>query len=585
MASRTSAPRQNAEPVRDRAAARERRRRYARRAPAAALDVLLTDASASARERFLPVGPTLRFAGALARRPGRIARRAAELGGSLAGIVAGSAEGEPPRGDRRFGDAAWRESWLFRRLMQSYLAVGQALDGVIADAELDLQDERRVRFAVENVVNALAPTNYPWSNPEALKRAIDTGGTSFTRGARNVVRDLATPPRLPASVDMSKFRVGKDLAVTPGAVVLRTEVFELIQYEPQTDEVRSVPLLVVPPMINKYYITDLAPGRSMLEYYVRQGQQVLAISWRNPDERHRNWDLGTYCESILEALAAAHSIAGVERAHVLGLCSGGIAAAAVAGHLAAKGELDRLAGLTLGVCVIDNERAGTVSALVSRESAAMAVADSARRGYLDGRALEGVFAWLRPNDMIWSYVANNYLLGKDPPAFDILYWNADVTRMAAGLHRDFIQLALENSLAKPGGLTVLGTPVDLGKVTVDAYVVAAIADHIVPWENAYLTTQLLGGNTRFVLSTSGHVAAMVNPPGNERASYHTRDADNPPLPEVWLEGAPKRRGTWWTDWDAWLAERSGRMRPAPPSLGNSHYKVAGRAPGTYVLAK
>jgi polyhydroxyalkanoate synthase subunit PhaC len=585
MASRTSAARQKVEPVRERAAAGERRRTDSRRAPAAALDVLLTDASASARERFLPVGPSLRFAGALARRPGRVARRAVELGGSLAGIVAGSVEVEPPRGDRRFGDAAWRESWLFRRLMQSYLAVGQALDGVIADAEQDLQDERRVRFAVENVVNALAPTNYPWSNPEALKRAIDTGGASFVRGARNLVRDLATPPRLPASVDMSRFTVGKDLAVTPGAVVLRTEVFELVQYEPQTDEVRSVPLLVVPPMINKYYITDLAPGRSMIEYYVRQGQQVLAISWRNPDERHRDWDLGTYCQSILEALAAAYSIAGVERAHVLGLCSGGIAAAAVAGHLAAKGELDRLAGLTLGVCVIDNERAGTVSALVSRESAAMAVAQSARKGYLDGRALEGVFAWLRPNDMIWSYVANNYLLGKDPPAFDILYWNADVTRMAAGLHRDFIQLALENSLAEAGGLTVLGTPVDLGKVTVDAYVVAAIADHIVPWENAYLTTQLLGGNTRFVLSTSGHVAAMVNPPGNERASYHTRDGGNPPRPEAWLEGAPKRRGTWWTDWDAWLAERSGPMRPAPPSLGNDDYKVAGRAPGIYVLAK
>jgi polyhydroxyalkanoate synthase len=195
-----------------------------------------------------------------------------------------------------------------------------------------------------------------------------------------------------------------------------------------------------------------------------------------------------------------------------------------------------------------------------------------------------VFAWLRPNDMVWSYVANNYLLGKDPPAFDILYWNGDVTRMAAGLHRDFIELALENSLAKPGGLELLGTPIDLGRVTVDAYVVAAIADHIVPWDSAYRTTQLLGGETRFVLSTSGHVAAMVNPPGNERMSYRTRDGDNPPEAETWLEGAAKHPGTWWTDWDAWLDERSGPLRPAPRSLGDDEHPAAGRAPGTYVLA-
>jgi polyhydroxyalkanoate synthase len=576
MATRTRASRR---------APSERSRDGARRAPGAALDVLLTDASASARERFLPVGPTLRLAGAVARRPGRAVRQAGSLAGDLGRVVTGSAQIEPPRGDRRFADSAWAESWLFRRLMQAYLALGAALDELIDDAELELQDERRVRFAVENVLNAAAPTNYPLSNPAALKRAIDTGGASFARGARNLVRDLSTPPRLPASVDMSRFTVGKDLAVTPGAIVLRTDMFELIQYEPQTEEVRSVPLLVVPPMINKYYITDLAPGRSMIDYHVRQGQQVLAISWRNPEAQHGHWDLSAYGDSIMEALDAACSIAGSERAHMLGLCSGGIAAAAVAGHLAAKGELERLAGLTFGVCVIDNERAGTVSALASRELAAMAVAESARKGYLDGRALEGVFAWLRPNDMVWSYVANNYLLGNDPPAFDILYWNHDVTRMSAGLHKDFIELALENSLARPGALTLLGTPIDLGKITVDAYVVAAIADHIVPWENAYRTTRLLGGDTRFVLSTSGHVAAMVNPPGNEKMSYRTRDSDNPPEPQAWLEGAAKHPGTWWEDWDAWLAERSGPMRPAPESLGNESYKAAGRAPGTYVLAQ
>ena len=550
----------------------------------AALDVVLTDASLSPRQRFLPVTSSVKLAAALIRRPGRVARRAGGLAGALGRVATGAAEIEPTRGDRRFGDPAWRESWLFRRLMQGYLAAREEVDGLIDDAELDLQDERRMRFAIENVLDALAPTNYPWSNPAALKAAIDTGGLSLARGARNFVHDVSTPPRLPASVDTSQFTVGKDLAVTPGAVVLRTEVFELVQYAPQTDEVRSVPVLFVPPMINKYYVVDLAPGRSLIEHYVRQGQQVLEISWRNPDERHGHWGLDTYADAIVEALDATADITGNERAHVVGFCSGGIAAAAVAAHLAAVGDLERLAGLTLPVCVIDNEHAGVASALMSREIAELAIAESARKGYLDGRALAGVFAWLRPNDLIWSYVANNYLLGKPPPAFDILYWNADTTRMAAGLHRDFVQLALDNSLAKPGALRIRGTPIDLSTVTTDAYLVAGITDHITPWESCYRTTQLLGGNCRFILSTSGHIQALVNPPGNERASHRTHADGNPPTAEEWFEGAARHPGTWWADWDAWLARRSGPLKPAPDSLGSPKHKASGSAPGTYVLA-
>jgi polyhydroxyalkanoate synthase subunit PhaC len=567
--------------TRGRAAGRDGRAPGAR----AALDVVLTDASLSPRQRFLPVASTFKFGAALARRPGRVARRAGGMTAAIGRVAAGASEIEPSRGDRRFADPAWRESWLFRRLMQGYLAARDEINGLIDDAGLELQDERRVRFAIDNVLDAIAPTNYPWSNPAALKAAIDSGGASFVRGARNLMRDLSTPPRLPASVDTSKFTVGKDLAVTPGAVVLRTEVFELIQYQPQTDEVRSVPLLLVPPMINKYYIVDLAPGRSLIEYYVQQGQQVLEISWRNPDERHGHWGLDTYADSIVEALDATADITASERAHMTGFCSGGIAAAAVAGHLAARGELDRIAGLTLPVCVIDNERAGVTSALMSREVAELAIAESARKGYLDGRALAGVFAWLRPNDLIWSYVANNYLLGNPPPAFDVLYWNADTTRMAAGLHRDFIGLALDNSLAKPGALRVRGTPIDLSKVTTDAYLVAGITDHITPWQNCYRTTQLLGGEARFILSSSGHIQALVNPPGNERASYRTREDGNPPTAEEWFEGVAKHPGTWWPDWDAWLAERSGPPRPPPRKLGSRKYKAAGKAPGTYVLAK
>jgi polyhydroxyalkanoate synthase len=385
-------------------------------------------------------------------------------------------------------------------------------------------------------------------------------------------------------VDRSSFKVGENLAVTPGAVVLRTDVFELLQYEPQTSRVRMQPLLVVPPMINKYYVTDLAPTRSMIEYLVKGGQQVFALSWRNPDEHQASWDLDTYVGAVVEALDAVHRVAGSEQAHALGLCAGGVTLATAAAHLAARGEVDRLAGLTLAVCVLDNARAGTTSAFLDRRVAALAVAESARRGYLDGRSLAGVFAWLRPNDLIWNYWVNNYLLGRDPPAFDILYWNADTTNLPAALHRDFIELSLENSLIDPGKLKARGTPIDLSKITVDTYLVAGIADHITPWQNCYRSTQLLGSDPRFVLSTSGHIAAMVNPPGNERASYQTGD-ENPASAEEWLQAAVKRPGTWWEDWLKWLSERSGEEKRAPRKLGGPGLPPLEPAPGTYVLAE
>ena len=551
----------------------------------AALDVMLTDAALLRRRRFLPVGSTVRLGARLARHPQTVARRLGESAGRLAGVARGTDEVAPARGDRRFADAAWRDSSVFRRVMQTYLVAGSTVDALIDDADLDIQDERRVRFAAENVLDALAPSNFPLTNPTALRLGVKTRGASFARGARNLVHDVSTSPRLPENVDRSQFDVGRNLALTPGSVVLRTDVFELIQYRPQTAQVHSVPVLLVPPMINKYYIADIAPGRSLIEFLVQQGHQVLAISWRNPDERHAHWDLDTYGESIVEALDAVAAITGSETAQLLGFCSGGIATAAVAGHLAATGALERVAGLTLGVCVIDNEQAGLTSALVNREIAAMAVAESARRGYLDGNALAGVFAWLRPNDLIWSYVVNNYLLGRRPPAFDILYWNSDTTRMSAGLHRDFVHLAMDNKLARPGVLEMLGTPVDLSDVTVDSYVVAGIADHITPWENCYRTTQLLGGDTRFVLSTSGHIAAVVNPPGNEKASFRVNPAGNPGASAEWMAGAEKHPGTWWTDWRGWLGERSGELVPAPRRLGGVTHSARGKAPGTYVLAR
>jgi len=549
-----------------------------------ALDILLTDAAVGGRRRFVPAGAAARTVGSLARRPRRPAARATALGAELARVAAGRSQLRPSRSDRRFADPAWETNPLLRAILQAYLAAGNAVDGLISDAELDWRDERRARFAAGNVVDALAPTNFPWTNPAVMREIVDHGGTNLARGARQFVRDVSSAPRLPASVDTGGFTLGENLAITRGSVVLRTDVFELVQYRPQTAQVHEIPTLIVPPTINKFYVLDLAPGRSLVEHLVGQGHQVFAISWRNPDAVHGHWDLDTYADAVLEARAAAADIARSTAVHVTAACSGGIISAGALGHLASTGALGDVATLTLLVCALDNARAGTAAALAGREVAAAAVAESARKGYLDGRALAGVFAWLRPNDLIWGYVVNNYLMGKKPPAFDVLYWNQDTVRLAAGLHRDFIRIALENSLTRPGAVEVLGSPVDLGAVAVDAYVVAGLNDHIVPWENAYRSARLLGGDARFVLSTSGHIQALVNPPVAEsRASYRAAAAALAE-PDEWLDAAGPMRGSWWPDWTAWLAERSGPLKAAPSKLGSRRHRAAGKAPGSYVHA-
>ncbi|HET7047442.1 MAG TPA: alpha/beta fold hydrolase [Solirubrobacteraceae bacterium] len=548
---------------------------------AGALDLLLTEAGRSSVARFLPGLEAVRLAAGLARRPGAVLSRSSTLVEELVRITVGRSQMGPERGDRRFQDPGWSENPIFQRLLQTYLVTGQTVNGLIDDAELEWSDDRKVRFVAGNMVDALAPTNFAWSNPEVLKRTVEAGGLNFVKGARRFARDVSRPPRLPANVNVDEFALGRNIALSPGAVVVRDERFELIQYQATRSEVREVPLLIVPPMINKFYIADLAPGRSLIEYLVSRGQQVFTISWRNPDERHRDWGLDSYAGAVIDALDAIADITDVPRAHMIGNCAGGMLASTVASHFADVGERDRLASLTLGVCVIDNERSNVVNSFATERSAKLAKLASSRKGYLDGRDLASVFLWLRPNELIWPYVVNNWLLGKDPPAFDILYWNADTTRMPAALHREFLTIATENSLREPGAVTVLGSPVVLSRITADSYLVAGIADHITPWQNCYRTTQLLGGTKRFVLSNSGHIAAIVNPPTNKRANYRTADTLTPPSAEQWLSETTLSDGTWWADWDAWLAERSGDVRPAPAQLGSGAYKVLGEAPGEY----
>jgi polyhydroxyalkanoate synthase subunit PhaC len=544
-------------------------------------DLLLTDAATGMLRRLNPGGSGLRLAAALAGRPRLLARRGGRLAGEFVQIAAGRSEVAPSRRDRRFADPGWTGNPVLRRAMQAYLAAAESAEGLVAEAGLDEADAERVGFVVTNLLDALAPSNNPLLNPAALKAAVDTGGGSVLAGLRHFLSDMAVAPRVPAMVEPDAFQVGADLAVTPGSVVLRTPVFELIQYRPATATVRQVPLLIVPPVINKFYVLDLAPGRSLVEYLVSQGLQVFMMSWRNPDARHAQWDLDTYGQAVLDAMDATSRITGSESTALAGTCSGGIIAAMVAAHLADIGLPDRLAALTLLVTVLDQAHAGLASAVVDERTAQVAAAASRARGYLDGRTLAEVFAWLRPNDLIWNYWVNNYLLGRKPPPFDILFWNADTTRMTAGLHHDFLRLAVDNALVSPGAATMLGSPVDLSAVDRDSYVVAGITDHICPWQSCYQSTQLLGGQPRFVLSTSGHIAAMVNPPGNQKARFQLAD-QCPADPKQWLAAAETRPGSWWPDYAAWLAGRCGKEIDAPGELGGGGLAAVSDAPGTYV---
>jgi polyhydroxyalkanoate synthase len=548
------------------------------------LDMVLVDAARGPLRRLLPpAGTALRFGSALARKPGTVVGRAGELARELARIAAGSSELAPGKKDKRFADPAWTGNPLLKRAMQAHLATARTAWELIDVADLDWQDDERIRFTATNLVDALAPSNVPVLNPLSLKAAIDTGGRSAVQGLARFVKDLATPPRVPSMVDPDAFTVGEDLATTPGAVVFRTDVFELIRYRPVTETVREVPLLMVPPTINKFYVADLAKGRSIVEHYVASGQQVFMISWRNPDERHAEWGLDVYGQAILDAMDAVERATGQEQVALQAFCSGGIITSMLLAHLAETGALDRVTALSLAVTVLDWARAGTVTALMDAESVKAATEKSRKKGYLDGAQLAAVFAWLRPNDLVWNYWVNNYLQGKPPPNFDILYWNADTTRMTAGLHRDFIDVALGNALTEPGGATMLGTPVDLGKVTVDSYVTAGIADHLCPWQACYRTTQLLGGKSRFILSTSGHIASLVNPPGKPRSTFQVAGS-TPADPEEWLRSAETEQGSWWPDFMTWLGERSGEEVPAPTSLGGDLTELA-EAPGTYVFDK
>src|SRR5580704_2935618 len=431
------------------------------------------------------------------------AREASRLGAELTRIARGRSGVAPAHGDRPFTDPAWTSNPVFRMIQQSYLASVQALDRVVA-AMGDRHGDTvaaQAQFAANILVSAAAPTNFLMSNPAALKRAFDTGGMSLARGARNFVHDVRHNGAMPSMIETGAFEVGRDLAVTPGAVVARDAVAEVLQYVPATDTVFQRPVLIVPPPIGRFYFLDLRPGRSFVEYAVGRGLQAFMLSWRNPTAEDSQWDLDTYAGAVSAAIEAIREITGSPDVNVIGFCAGGIIATTLLNHLAATGD-HRVHSMSYAVTLLDFGLRAPITAFSGRSLIALAGHRSRRTGIITSRQMGSAFTWLRPDDLVFNYWVNNYLMGEQPPAFDILAWNAHGTNLPGALHGQFLDIFRDNLLARAGQLGVLGTPVNLRNITVPTFVTGAVADHLTPWKGCYRTTQLLGGPSTFVLSHS-----------------------------------------------------------------------------------
>jgi polyhydroxyalkanoate synthase subunit PhaC len=521
--------------------------------------------------------------GQLMRNPFIAGRHYISFLGELSRIAVGSCALEPDAKDKRFSDPAWKENVGYRALAQCYLAWANALNRIANEMQTDKRDADRARFIVSLVVDAIAPTNSFAGNPSALKKLVDTGGMSLVQGLENLIGDLVRNGGLPAQVDTRAFAVGKNLATTRGSVVYRDAVMELIQYCPIANEVHKRPLLIAPPQINKFYVFDLAPEKSIVRMALSGGLQTFAISWKNPSSAESGFGLDTYVGAMEQAIDVMRGITGSEDINVWGSCSGGITMSALLANLAAREER-KVYSATVAVCVLDMAvvQNTTAGIFVTPESIVAAKSASHAAGVVEGRELARMFAWMRPNDLIWNYWVNNYLLGNPPPAFDILYWNNDTTRLPARLHADFLDLIGANPYVNAGRLTVCGQPLDMRRVNMDSYVVAGVTDHITPWQGCYATAKLYGEGSTFVLANSGHIQSLLNPPGNPKAFFWTGAADQFSA-EAWLQQATKHAGSWWPHWLAWIKTRSGEMTSAPLSLGNPENPVLHDAPGQYVM--
>jgi polyhydroxyalkanoate synthase subunit PhaC len=499
-------------------------------------------------------------------------------------ILTNKSELAPNPKDKRFLDPAWAANPFYRMGMQYYLAAQNSVGRWIADLELDELERARANFVSGMIIDSLSPTNSLAGNPSAIKKALETGGGSLIKGLKNAYNDMVHNDGIVSQVDTRPFKIGGNIAISPGAVIHRNEIMELIQYQPTVDQVRQIPLLIIPPQINKAYINDLTPEKSIVKYELDNGIQPFLISWRNPQIEHREWGLDDYVDAIIEAMDVVTDVSGAKKINVAGACSGGITTATLLSKLKARGD-DRVNSATLMVCVLQPERGDSeAGALVSDHGIQLARERSAKKGILEGSSLARTFAWLRPNDLVWNYVINNYLHGEDPPAFDILFWNNDATNLTASLHSDYLRVYEEQPFANPGASIIADHAVDLTKVDCDIFFLAGVTDHITPWKACYRSTQLFGAkNIEFVLSHSGHIQAILNPPGNPKAKFYRASGTPPKTPEGWLKGAEETAGSWWPYWIKWLQDHSGDLIAAPKSMGSKTHKPVGAAPGEYAF--
>jgi polyhydroxyalkanoate synthase len=491
---------------------------------------------------------------------------------------------KPDGGDRRFKDEMWEENEIFDFIKQSYLLSARWMQSVVNDVEgLDDKTAKKVDFYTRQFVDAMAPSNFVLTNPEVLRATIESRGENLLKGLSNLLDDLERGKGNLAikMTDYDAFKVGENIAVSPGKVVYQTDLMQLIQYSPTTEQANEVPLIIVPPWINKYYILDLRPKNSFVKWAVDQGHTVYLISWVNPDEKLGDKTFADYMtEGTLAAIDAALAASGSDKVNMIGYCLGGTLLACTLSYMAAKGD-KRVNSATFFTTMTDFREPGELGVFIDEEQLISLENKMSQHGYLDGRDMATTFNMLRANDLIWSFVVNNYLLGKDPFPFDLLYWNSDSTRMPAAMHSFYLRkMYQENKLIEPGGIELLGVPMDLGRIETPVYMLSAREDHIAPWHSTYALTQHVSGPIRFVLGASGHIAGVVNPPAGNKYCYWT-NTKKPKSPDAWLAGATENPGSWWTDWQKWIEKYAGKKIPARVP-GSGKLKVIEDAPGSYV---
>ena len=500
-------------------------------------------------------------------------------------ILTGKSDLAPDAKDKRFMDPAWQFNPFFKAGAQYFLAVQKGVKSYIEDLELDALERDRANFISQIIIDALAPTNSLIGNPTAQKRLVDSGGLSLVKGLKNAYNDMVHNDMMVSQVNKKPFKLGENIATSKGSVVYRDERFELVQYAPTTDKIYAVPQLTIPPQINKMYLNDLTPEKSVVKWQTDHGIQPFMISWRNPVEEQGVWGMTEYVESCIKALDVMCEITGSDSVNVSGGCSGGQTMSVLLSKLASMGDT-RAGAITMMVCVLEPRPGDTeASSLVSHNGIALARQRAAKKGVIEGSSLARGFAWLRPNDLIWNYVINNYLLGDDPPAFDILFWNADATNLSSSLMGDFLELFEANAYAKPGTFEIADHTLDLTKVTGDMFILGGSTDHITPWQACYRSTQLFGGkNVEFILSQAGHMQSILNPPGNPKAKYWKSTKNQTPADvKDWMKGTEEVAGSWWPYWIEWLQKRSGKQVDSPRSVGSKAYPAMEPAPGLYVL--